>query len=494
MSNSAKGLVSLVVIATSLGGCVMLYSDRPETASVIEARKAALAGNLAKLQELAAHKPGMIRIRDHERHQTPLHWASGAGHQDVVAWLLAQDLDVQVKDRFGTTPLHLAAAEGQTQVVGYLLERGADVNASDDYGYTPLANAAYNQHLEAAKLLVARGAKVDCGPSGMDLITAFVKYGNKEGVEWALSQGARMTGTREWAFSEGVSKTDPDHTPIRVGGDNVPGWTAMHWLAKGVSISKEEALAANLSHGDRFAQERSVKDVQDAKYLEVFRVLRANGAAVDARDRNKETALYIATESENLVIATALLDAGAEIDPRNLYESTPLIDAAKSLRVDIVRLLVARGADVNAADYRGGTPLISATIWGSNEAGIRQVAEILIAAGVDVNARRPGGGRGRAGNDGSSALQQAAESGYTAVVDLLIRNGANVNDAFADGRTLLYWAARNGHRDVVALLIAHGANVNAEAMGRTALQAARKYGNKEIVDMLLAHGAEEEQP
>ena len=479
VSNTARGLLSLLAIVASLDGCVQIFEVRRETAPVRAMQDAMLAGDLAKLQELAAREPKLIRTRDHKLHQTPLHWASLAGHEDVVAWLLAQAADVEAKDRGGNTPLHEAAYAGRTQVAELLLDGGADANASNDSGYAPLAMAAYNQHLETAKLLVARGAKIDCGPSGTDLIAPFVKYGNKEGVEWALLEGSRVVDERQWASEGGV----------KVGGENVPGWTAMHWLAKGVSVSKEEALAATLLNGDRLTHERSAKDVQDTKYLEVFRVLVANGATVNPRDQNEETPLHVAAESDNLVVATALLDTGAEIDPRNLFEETPLAMAAKLLYGDIVKLLVARGSDVNARDHVGFTPLIAATSWGSREAGIRQVAEILIAGGVDVNARKPGGGWGRAGNDGLTALQQAAEFGFTSVVDLLIRNGANVNMAFADGRTPLYWAARNGHRDVVALLIEHRANVNAEAKGRTALQAARESGHNGIIEMLLAHGA-----
>jgi ankyrin repeat protein len=87
------------------------------------------------------------------------------------------------------------------------------------------------------------------------------------------------------------------------------------------------------------------------------------------------------------------------------------------------------------------------------------------------------------------ALTEAAGSGFTSVVDLLIRNGADVNMAFADGRTPLCCAVESGHSDVVALLIALGANVNAEANGRTALKVARKRGNQGIIDLLLEHGA-----
>jgi ankyrin repeat protein len=220
-------------------------------------------------------------------------------------------------------------------------------------------------------------------------------------------------------------------------------------------------------------------------------LLLANGVAINARDQNKETPLHVAARSSNLVVATALLDAGAEIDPKDLFEQTPLRSAVQcddsgnpsSSCADIAGLLVARGADVNA--------LIAAIRWGSGGAEVKRVAEIIIAAGADVNAKTPGGGWGPAGDDGLTALSEAAREGFTSVVDLLVRNGADVNLAFADGRTPLYLAAERGDADVVALLIAHGANVNAEAKGRTALQAAMKSRDEETIVLLLKHGATE---
>jgi ankyrin repeat protein len=342
-----------------------------------------LADNLAKLQELATTNPGLIRTNDHALPQTPLHWASSVGDQDVVAWLLEQNVDVNARDGNGNTPLHVATYMGRSQVVGSLLDRGAHVNVPNHYGYTPLAMAAFSRHLETAKLLVARSAKIDCGPSGTELIVRFAQYGNKAGVERALSKGAPTTGKMPWTFPTGA----------KLGGEGVPGWNALHWLAKGASVSKREAMAANLSRGDHGTEERSVKEVRDAKYLEVFQVLVANGVAVNARDQNKETPLNVAAESDNLVVATALLDAGAEIDPKNVQGGTPLslavscTDSAdpNSPCVDIVGLFVARGADVNARDHTGFTPLIAALRWNSTEAGLKQVAEVFIAGGVDLN-------------------------------------------------------------------------------------------------------------
>lgn len=465
MSPTAKQKKFILLLAGVLAGCA---TTREESPAVAVMRDAVLAGDLAKCKEVVALEPELIRAQDQSRRQAPLHWASFNGQREVVVWLLGQGVEVDVRDEFGSTPLSGAAYAGRTEIACLLLDHGADVNAPDEEGRAPLDLAAHQQQLETAKLLVARGARIEGGPSAMDPVVMFVYHANEEGVAWAFSKGARL--------------------PTK---NLQNGWTALHWLARGASLSKEEALAINLSDGTSRVEERSARGVEDGKYLGVFRLLRANGAGLDVRDGREYTPLHVAVEADNLAIATALLDAGAEASPRGDNGYTPLHLAALRTRADMVRLLVAGGAELDAKDQAGFTALVTATRWGEGEAHVREMVESLVVGGADVNARTPGGGWGPAGDDGLTALQQAAESGYVSVMELLVEHGADVNLEFKDGRTPLYWAAREGHRDVVASLLAHGANVNARAKGRSALGVAREHGHREIVDLLLERGAEE---
>jgi ankyrin repeat protein len=63
-----------------------------------------------------------------------------------------------------------------------------------------------------------------------------------------------------------------------------------------------------------------------------------------------------------------------------------LLFAALSGRREIAELLIAKGADVNAKGDDGSTPLHSAAWYDRKE-----VAELLIANGADVNAKDDGG-------------------------------------------------------------------------------------------------------
>ena len=79
------------------------------------------------------------------------------------------------------------------------------------------------------------------------------------------------------------------------------------------------------------------------------------------------------------------------------------------------------------------------------------------------------------------------EAGNKEIVELLIAKGADVNVKVEDEiETPLHSAASRGHKEIVELLIAEGADVNAKnCAGKTPLDAAQKKG---IVDLLRKHG------
>ena len=87
---------------------------------------------------------------------------------------------------------------------------------------------------------------------------------------------------------------------------------------------------------------------------------------------------------------------------------------------------------------------------------------------------------------GITPLQQAARDGHKEIADLLIAEGADVNAKNDYGWTPLHWAASRGHKEIVELLIAKGANVNAKnKYGTTPLDMAN---DREIADLLRKHG------
>jgi ankyrin repeat protein len=105
---------------------------------------------------------------------------------------------------------------------------------------------------------------------------------------------------------------------------------------------------------------------------------------------------------------------------RPYREFTPLADAARAGDVAAIRNLIHQGADPNQPT--GGnnwTPLLHAI----HKAQIKSV-EALLDGGADPN---------KVAGDGFTALMMAAGYGYTDIVEVLLRRGANPHLAGAGG-------------------------------------------------------------
>jgi ankyrin repeat protein len=107
----------------------------------------------------------------------------------------------------------------------------------------------------------------------------------------------------------------------------------------------------------------------------------------------------------------------------------------------------------------------------------------LLAAKTDVNAPLP---------DGTTALHFAAANNDLALVQLLLRSGANPRVTTLDGDiTPLSLAAGNGNAPIVEALLKAGADANAaSANGTTALMLAASSGSVGTVNVLINHGAD----
>jgi ankyrin repeat protein len=180
---------------------------------------------------------------------------------------------------------------------------------------------------------------------------------------------------------------------------------------------------------------------------------------------------------------------------------TPLHRAAEYGHKDVVELLLANGADVNAQSRNGWTPLNGAMLRGNHK-----VAELL---------RKHGGIFGETENDSSArpftrgSIHDAARKSDLQKVKMMLKeNPELVSNKDKEGRTPLYYAVEMGNKDVAKLLLANNADANATAQrqiltsreghpfpdiggsGMTPLHYAAMSGKKDVAELLLTNKAD----
>jgi cytohesin len=182
-----------------------------------------------------------------------------------------------------------------------------------------------------------------------------------------------------------------------------------------------------------------------------------------------------------------LIKAGVDVNEKFNWgatrDITALVFAVMFAKAEICKVLIDAGADVNIKSTGDMTLLHHAAI---SSGDYKDVAELLIAKGLDVNAKTTKYGEAK----DATPLHAAAGMGNINVAEVLIKNGAELDAKFSENHhTPLHLVAREGHKAVVELLIANGADVNAKMKhGETPLDLAILKEHKELADLLRKHG------
>lgn len=374
------------------------------------------------------------------------------------------NLNGVLKDQMKHTPLTLACTYGSVEIANALIAAGADINLPDDQPESPLG-AACGSYVKAAvgplvKMLFEKGARLTHVNTGEDgFIHHAATAGSLEAVKLLADHGVSV---------------------------NTPG------------AYKRTALMYAATDGNS---------------PELVDFLIKSGAHVNARNEGGENVLFeMATRGEiNTKIAALILDAGIDISYRHPSYGTALSWAANCGRVELVRMLIDRGADVNAGLKKNESPIVQAMMGGHHE-----IVKILFNAGADVNSKNFGGWglleyaseqkdeelvqaildrqktAEKSNKDVGEALSEAAQKGNISMLQLLLKNGADLEARNRWGHeTPLMKAAYYGQVEAVAWLLDHGAKMEArDSRGNTALLHAAWMGKCDVVKLLLERGAE----
>jgi len=178
----------------------------------------------------------------------------------------------------------------------------------------------------------------------------------------------------------------------------------------------------------------------------------------DCVGRNGQTALLLAAHDGNYDLAWLLLEAP--------YASAMVRPQAPSMT-----------ASQKTAGHDGTTPAPSAP-----------KTPKTLRANANIASRQP---MDEGSAEGDTPLHHAARTGSHAIVDMLLKHGADINARNSGGQTATHSAAASGVDLVLAALIEHGADANVlDDGGMSPAHIAAQHSGYELLALLQDNGAD----
>lgn len=190
----------------------------------------------------------------------------------------------------------------------------------------------------------------------------------------------------------------------------------------------------------------------------IAKILLAAEANVDQENMDGSTALLIAARGADLAMVEMLLEAGANLHHKDKRGRTAFLLSAEGGQAATMKMLLSMGFDPNSYSNGRYTALVGASRH-------PEMLKMLLSAGAKVNLQIPIGG-----GQSMTALEVAAQNGWTESVKILIEAGADPNLYYTPGVLPLDKALRANYTEIIELLKRAGAKNWAEIDNLNSLQ------------------------
>jgi uncharacterized protein len=353
----------------------------------------------------------------------------------------------------------------------YLVGQGPDFHTCDVFGldrFTETENdvARARQGIKEAK--AALTAPIGLGQWRPEA-AKYLMQGAYENAAKAYSERASRTGTAEdkkiASEMRNLAKNPFTEVPATLSIDFPKGESGRLFAASQQgNLAEVQALLQRMKPDVRGPASRTpLMLAATYGYTDIAKELISNGADVNAKDGDETTALRIAVVMGFGDIVDLLLANGAHPDDPDEEGTTALMDASACLLPGIAQSLIRAGADVNRKSDDGANSLIAVvdsslliTVWKTEWAFSKQrdrasLLEMLLKNGADVNS---------ADWKGRTPLMAVAERPDLASLRSLIANDAKLDLRDNKGRTALMIAVEKLMEGVVSELLMAGADPN----------------------------------
>ena len=383
----------------------------------------------------------------------------------IIKCLLKYKININERTNDNKTALHYSCIEGNVCTVELLISNGAEIDSVDDNNYTPLRYSIKGGNNEVTKLLIKKGAKInindlnkislvdvdllkdviktldDKNPLIDDktsLLTSVCRIGNIDTLKYILSFGIKPKLKSKFIQ---IACENQNLEFVKLILDKFNDFDLKESIITSFKKKKFDIakLLLNFNENKKYDIPKCVLISCSDGNLEMIKLLVKKGTNLEKID----DIVYFASISKNKNILEYILNnysCKINNDIKN-----PLNVACRVNSNDIIELLLSKGADVNKVDEYEATCLFHACKNDNYD-----VAKKLIELGADVNKLV----------NSKPILFCACEHSSIKIVDLLIKNKAQINKFIKIGETAIKVACFHGRDDVVKYLLENGANLS----------------------------------